>query len=163
MKTCPLSLLSRNGFGTRPSVPKRAISTCSNALEAVLAVPLRDRCHRSSSRVWGGRSLAPASPNRHAPPDAYISVDHRWFGDVATDGMAWIRARKPIACLRTCQPFGRRICCKVFLLNPSRCATVRYPNDADSSISALIDSASRGLHLPLRLDRTVVVGVHNHC
>ncbi|TOY77390.1 hypothetical protein DIJ62_34730 [Burkholderia pseudomallei] len=26
--------------------------------------------------------------------------------------------------------------CTVFLLNPSKCASVRYPNDGDSSISA---------------------------
>jgi len=51
-KTSPLSDLSRNGAGTRPSVPNLAINACSSANIAVVALPLLESCQPSSSRVW---------------------------------------------------------------------------------------------------------------
>jgi len=64
-KTRPLSLRSRNSWGTRPSVPNRAISACSNARDAVVARPLRDRCQSSNSRVWQSiTSASVAQPSR---------------------------------------------------------------------------------------------------
>lgn len=136
VKTSPLSPLSRNGLGTRPSVPNRAISACSNALEAVLALPLRDKCQPSSSRVWQSITRASVTHPSRPAQTRHISVDPRSFGAVATDGMACTRGRKPIGRFRTRQPINRKIRCTVFLLNPSKCASVRYPNDGDSSISA---------------------------
>jgi hypothetical protein len=82
-----LSLRSKKGFGTRPSAPKRAISAYSNALDAVVARPLRDRCQPSNSRVRQSITSANvAQPSRPAQT-RHISVDQRSFGAVATDGM----------------------------------------------------------------------------
>ena len=41
------------------------------------------------------------------------------------EGKAWMRGLKPTGRLRTCQPLIWKMRCTVFLLNPSRCATVR--------------------------------------
>jgi hypothetical protein len=102
----PLSDRSKNGVGTRPSVPKRAIRACSRALPAVHALPLRDRCQPSNSRVWQSitsASVAPPSRPAHTRPK---SVGQRSLGIGATDGTAWMRGLKPIGRLRTCQPIN---------------------------------------------------------
>lgn len=98
---------------------------CSSALAAVLARPVRDRYQPSNSRA--GQSMTKASDAQPSSPAQirHRSVDQRSFGALATEGKAWMRGRMPIARLRTCQPWIWKMRCTVFLLNPSRCATVR--------------------------------------
>ena len=103
VKTRPLSLRSRNGTGTRPSVPKRASRACSSALDAVQAFPLRDRCQPSSSRVWQSITKAKVAQPSLPAQIRHMSVDQRSFGAVATDGNAWMRGRKPMGRFLHCQ------------------------------------------------------------
>jgi hypothetical protein len=65
-----------------------------------------------------------AQPSRPAQT-RHKSVDQRVFGAAATDGKAWIRGLYPTGRFLTCQPMSWKTHCTVFLLNPSRCATVR--------------------------------------
>src|SRR3546814_2492655 len=97
----------------------------SDLLLAVVALPLRDRCQPNSSRVWQSiTSASVAHPSRPAQMQ-HRSVDHRSLGAAATEGMAWIRGLKPMARFFTCQPLSWKMRCTVFLLKPSRYATVR--------------------------------------
>ncbi|WP_260773856.1 hypothetical protein [Ralstonia mojiangensis] len=83
-----MSLRSRNGFGTRPSVPHQAIRVCSNALDALLARPLRDRRQPSNFHVWQSiTSVSVAQPSRPAQT-RHMSVGQRSFGAVPADGSA---------------------------------------------------------------------------
>ncbi|MCY1380125.1 hypothetical protein D9M69_679150 [compost metagenome] len=119
-------------------MPKRAIRACSSADSAVFDFPLRDRCQPSSSRLWQSITKAiVVQPSRPAQT-RHISVAQRSLGALAAEGSDWIRGLKPTGRLRTCQPLSWKMRCTVFLLNPSRCATVRYPKDGFSSIMALI-------------------------
>ncbi|ANN77446.1 hypothetical protein BAU07_10325 [Bordetella flabilis] len=55
-----------------------------------------------------------------------------------------MRGLKPMRRLRTFQLISWNTRCTAFLLNPNRSATVRYPNDGDSSIIALIGATNLG-------------------
>lgn len=68
--------------GKRPSVPNRAIKACSSALDAVLALPLRDRRRPNSSRVWQSMTRAIAA----GPDPAQIGRPALILGALATDG-----------------------------------------------------------------------------
>ncbi len=59
------------------------------------------------------------------PQIRHMSVAQRSLGALATDGSDWIQGRKPTGRLRTCQPLSWKTRCTVFLVSPSRCATVR--------------------------------------
>ena len=105
---------------TFPKVPNRLIRACSRALAAVVALPERDRCQPSSSRVWQSMSEGDqktvrgtvfltnakvVQPSRPAQT-RHRSVDQRSFGAFATEGTASMRGRMPTGRLRTCQPLS---------------------------------------------------------
>jgi hypothetical protein len=73
-----------------------------------------------------------------SPNPAQISVAQRSFGRSASDNKALIRGLKPPGRFLTLQPLLWKIRCTVFLLQSSRCANVRVPNDEFYSILALI-------------------------
>ena len=114
VKTSRLSDLRRNSAGTRPNVPNLVINACSRAVAAVVALPERDRCQPSNSRVWQSISeegqktvrvtvfpanASVAQPSRPART-RHMSVDQRSFGALATDGIAPMRGRMPTGRLR---------------------------------------------------------------
>lgn len=93
------------------------------------------------------------------------SVAQRSFDAVATEGSVWTSGRNPIGRLFLCQPRRWKMRCTVFLLNPSRAATVRQPDESSSLIIALIDSAKRGYIFGAALtdlQYTVRGGIWNH-
>src|SRR5699024_12312537 len=103
-RTKPLSERSKNGLGTRPSVPNRAIKYLTRALVAVVALPLRDRCQPSNSRVWQSMTIARLAQPSRPVHTRHRSVDQRSLGAAATDGEASTRGLKPIARFLTFQP-----------------------------------------------------------
>ena len=105
-RTSPLFDRSRNGAGTRPSVPNRTINACSSADIAVVARPLLESCQPSNSRVWQSITRAKVCQPSRPAYTRHRSVAQRSFGVVATDGSASIRGRCPMARLRTCRPLS---------------------------------------------------------
>ena len=75
---------------------KAADQGSSNALEAVVVLPERDRCHPGNARVW--QSMTSASIAQPSPPTQtrHMLVDQRWFGAAATDRTASIQGRMPM-------------------------------------------------------------------
>lgn len=87
-----------------------AIKASSSALDAVLALPLRERYQPNSSRVWQSMTSASAAQPSRPAQIRHRSVDQRSLGALATDGNAWILGRIPMARLRTYQPLIWKMC-----------------------------------------------------
>jgi hypothetical protein len=127
VKINPLSDRSRNGSGTRPNVPNRAIKACSSALLAVVGGGLAAarQVPAKQLRVWQSITSARAPQPSRPAQIRHRSVDHRSLGAVATEDSASMRGLNQIVRFFTCQPLSWKMRCTVFLLNPSRWATVR--------------------------------------
>lgn len=86
VESSPFSERSRNGDGTRPSVPKRAIKACSSAYSAVFELPLGDRCQPNSSRMWQSMTSAIDVLLSRPAQTRQMSVAPRSFEALATTG-----------------------------------------------------------------------------
>lgn len=120
---------------------------------------------KSFAGGWRSTTKSSTSQSSRLAHTRRRSVAQRSFDAVATEGSVWTSGRNPIGRLFLCQPRRWKMRCTVFLLNPSRAATVRQPDESSSLIIALIDSAKRGYIFGAALtdlQYTVRGGIWNH-